>query len=93
MLFCSPHSVELLKSYGFDVLDDYVDHGYDDELNRGNRINMLLDQLNILADRLYTRRDYERFEVAAATNKQLLDGYTKRWPQKLQEVKKAIADA
>lgn len=93
MLFCSPHSVELLKSYGFDVLDDYVDHGYDDELNRGNRINMLLDQLNIFADRLYTRRDYERFEVAAATNKQLLDGYTKRWPQKLQEVKKAIADA
>jgi len=93
MLFCSPHSVELLKSYGFDVLDDYVDHGYDDELNRGNRINMLLDQLNIFADRLYTRRDYERFEVAAATNKQLLDGYTKRWPQKLQEVKKAIANA
>ena len=90
MLFCSPHSVKLLKSYGFDVLDDYVDHGYDEEFNKGNRMNMLLYQLNILADRVYTRRDYERFEVAAATNKQLLDGYTKCWPLRLAEIKHKI---
>jgi hypothetical protein len=93
MLFCSPQSVKLLKSYGFDVLDDYVDHGYDEEFNKGNRMNMLLDQLETFADRVYTRRDYERFEVAAATNKQLLDGCAENWPQKFAAVKKAIADA
>ena len=93
MLFCSPQSVKLLKSYGFDVLDDYVDHGYDEEFHKGNRMNMLLDRLETFADRVYTRRDYERFEVAAATNKQLLDGCAENWPQKFAAVKKAIADA
>ena len=92
MLFCSPQSVKLLKSYGFDVLDDYVDHGYDEEFHKGNRMNMLLDQLETFADRVYTRRDYERFEVAAATNKQRLDGCAENWPQKFAAVKKAIAD-
>lgn len=93
LLFCSPKSVSLLRTHGFDVLDDYVDHSYDDEFYKKNRMCMLLDQLETFIEKTYTRRDYERFEVAAATNKQLLDGYTKRWPQKLDEVKKAIANA
>ena len=93
MLFCSPQSVKLLKSYGFDVLDDYVDHHYDEEFNKGNRMNMLLDQLETFADRVYTCRDYERFEVAAATNKQRLDCCAENWPKKFATVKKAITDA
>ena len=93
LLFCSPKSVSLLRTHGFDVLDDYVDHSYDDEFYKKTRMNMLLDQLETFIPKVYTRRDYERFEIAAATNKQLLDGYTERWPQKLDEVKKAIANA
>ena len=93
LLFCSPKSISLLRTHGFDVLDDYVDHSYDDEFYKKTRMNMLLDQLETFIPKVYTRRDYERFEIAAATNKQLLDGYTERWPQKLDEVKKAIANA
>lgn len=93
LLFCSPKSVSLLRTHGFDVLDDYVDHSYDDEFYKKTRMNMLLEQLETFIPKVYTRRDYERFEIAAATNKQLLDGYTERWPQKLDEVKKAIANA
>jgi len=93
LLFCSPKSVSLLRKHGFDVLDDYVDHSYDDEFYKKNRMRMLLDQLETFIGKAYTRRDYERFEIAAATNKQLLDGCTERWPQKLDEVKKAIANA
>lgn len=93
LLFCSPKSVSLLRKHGFDVLDDYVDHSYDDEFYKKNRMRMLLDQLETFIEKAYTRRDYERFEIAAATNKQLLDGCTERWPQKLDEVKKAIANA
>ena len=90
ILFCSPQSVKLLKSYGFDVLDDYVDHGYDEEFNKGNRMNMLLDQLETFPNRVYTRRDYERFEIAAATNKQRLDQFAMDWPVKLEVAKLTI---
>ena len=93
ILFCSSQSVKLLKSYGFDVLDDYVDHGYDEEFNKGNRMNMLLDQLETFAERVYTRRDYERFEQAATHNQQLLTQFAMDWPQKFDAVKKAIANA
>ena len=90
LLFCSRHSVELLKSYGFDVLDDYVDHDYDHEFNNANRMNMLLTQLETFVDREYTRRDYERFEIAAETNKQILDRFAKNWNAKLAYIKKEI---
>ena len=29
LLYCSPYSIELLKTHGFDVLEDYVDIAYD----------------------------------------------------------------
>jgi len=93
ILFCSPQSVKLLKSYGFDVLDDYVDHGYDEEVNKGNRMNMLLDQLETFAERVYIRRDYERFEQAATHNQQLLAQFAMDWPQKFDAVKKEIVNA
>ena len=91
MLFCSPQSVKLLKSYGFDVLDDYVDHGYDEELNKGNRMNMLLDQVETFITKKYTRRDYERFEQAATNNKQLLDQFAMDLPLKLECIKLYIS--
>jgi len=93
ILFCSPQSVKLLKSYRFDVLDDYVDHGYDEEVNKGNRMNMLLDQLETFAERVYIRRDYERFEQAATHNQQLLAQFAMDWPQKFDAVKKEIVNA
>jgi hypothetical protein len=93
MLFCSPQSIKLLKSYGFDVLNDYVDHGYDEQFHKETRMHMLLDQLETFAKRVYTRRDYERFEQAATHNQQLLAQFAMDWPQKFDAVKKEIVNA
>lgn len=93
ILFCSPQSVKLLRYHGFDVLDDYVDHSYDEQYSKYRRMHMLLDQLQTFVDQVYTRKDYERFEIAAEHNKKLLDKFTIAWPAKLKEIKKAINNA
>jgi len=93
ILFCSPQSVKLLRYHGFDVLDDYVDHSYDEQFSKHRRMHMLLDQLQTFVEQVYTRKDYERFKIAAENNKKLLDKFTKAWPAKLKETKKAIDNA
>ena len=93
ILFCSPFSVELLRDQGFDVLDDYVNHNYDREPRKHIRMQIILDELETFVERVYTRKDYERFEIAATNNKQLLDRLSRQWPTKLQEIKRAIANA
>lgn len=93
ILFCSPFSVELLRDQGFDVLDDYTNHNYDREPRKHIRMQIILDELETFVERVYTRKDYERFEIAATNNKQLLDRLSRQWPTKLQEIKRAIANA
>ena len=90
LLYCSPHSIELLKKHGFDVLEDYVDIAYDTIDIHWNRLDAILDQMETFIGRQYTRRDYERFEQAATHNKQLLDQFTKDWPIALEEVQLII---
>jgi len=82
LLYCSPRSVEYLKHYGFDVLDDYVDHCYDQVPNHGHRHLRILDQLETFIDRIYTKQDYARFDQAAGHNQQLLKQFAKSWPEK-----------
>jgi len=93
ILFCSPQSVKLLKSYGFDVLEDYVDIAYDTITNHWKRMDAILDQLKTFINKKYTRRDYERFEQAATHNQQLLAQFAMDWPQKFDAVKKEIVNA
>lgn len=86
LLYCSPFSVELLRSHGFDVLDDYVDIAYDKITNHWQRMDAIVDQLETFINRQYTRRDYERFEQAATQNQQLLVSLLRSWPKKLKTV-------
>jgi hypothetical protein len=87
LLYCSPHSIALLKTHGFDVLEDYVDISYDRVEQHWDRMDLIINQLETFINRQYTRRDYERFEQAATHNQQLLDQFTKDWPLVLEELK------
>jgi len=87
LLYCSPYSIELLKTHGFDVLEDYVDIAYDTITNHWKRMDAILDQLKTFINRQYTRRDYERFEQAATHNQQLLAQFAMDWPIRLECVK------
>lgn len=90
LLYCSQRSIELLKQYGFDVLDDYVDISYDTIEIDWNRLDALIDQLETFINKQYTHSDYERFKQAAEHNQNLLEQYEKGWPLKLAEIKQRI---
>ena len=87
LLYCSPYSIKLLKTHGFDVLEDYVDISYDKIDIHWNRMDAILDQMETFINRNYTRRDYERFEQAATHNQQLLVQFAMDWPIRLECVK------
>ena len=90
LLYCSPYSIELLRSHGFDVLDDMVNTTYDTEKNHWMRLDIILDQLETFINRQYTPKDYDRFNQAAKHNQNLLEQYEKSWPLKLAEIKHRI---
>jgi len=91
LLYCSPHSIELLKTHGFDVLEDYVDTAYDKITNHWQRMDAILEQLKTFIIKKYTRRDYERFEQAATRNQQLLAQFAMDWPITLEGTKLEIS--
>jgi hypothetical protein len=86
LLYCSPKSVEYLKQYGFDVLDDYVDHSYDQIIKHHQRLSSILDQLETVVDRVYNEHDYIRFEQAAKHNQNLLLEFRQVWPEKFNNI-------
>jgi hypothetical protein len=86
LLFCSPGAVSTLKAYGFDVLDGYVDHGYDSLPLAHDRLNYLTRQLDTFVDRQYSDADYARFRQAAQHNQQRLDEFAGDWPARLSQV-------
>jgi hypothetical protein len=86
LLYCSPQAVGYLRRYGFDVLDDYVDHSYDHQPIHSDRLQCILDQLETFVYRQYNRNDYDRFEQAANHNRNLLLKFANEWPAKLAQV-------
>ena len=92
LLYCSPGSVALLKSYGFDVLDDYADVSYDDIVVHGDRLQKILDQLETFINRKYTKQDYERFAQAALHNQTLLATFAHKWPMRFDEILNRIKE-
>ena len=90
LLYCSPGSVLCLKQYGFDVLADYVDHGYDEITEHNSRHLIILNQLETFIDKVYTEHDYARFDRAAAYNQQLLKHFAAKWPEKFNAVLEKI---
>ena len=88
LLYCSPQSLHHLRKYGFDLLDDYVDHSYDNIVPHFERLNEIMNQLE--KARKYTRFDYVRFNQAAEHNRQLLLKFEQHWPAKLKAVKEQL---
>lgn len=91
ILYCSPGAVELLKSHGFDTLDEYVDHSYDRVWNHGDRLTQILNQLESFISRShYTQKDFDRFNSAVIHNQQLLKQYENNWNKKFNSVVEKI---
>lgn len=90
LLYCSPGAVGCLKQYGFDVLSDYVDHGYDEITENKSRHLVILNQLETFIDKVYTEQDYARFDQAASHNQQLLKHFASTWPEKFNAVLEKI---
>jgi len=90
LVYCSRKGIELLKTYGFDVLDDYVDISYDTIEPDWDRLDAIIDQLETFINKQYTPKDYERFNQAAKHNQDLLKLYETQWPLKLAEIKHKI---
>lgn len=90
LLYCSPGSVHHLRKYGFDVLDDYVNHDYDHEPSHHVRLINLIDQMETFVDQHWIAADYLRFAQAAQHNQNLLVQFQQHWPDKLQKVLEEI---
>jgi hypothetical protein len=92
LLYCSPGSVEFLRSHGFDVLDDYVDHAYDDIALHHARLTSILDRLETFVVRTYSEQDYERFKQASQHNQKLLQQFQLDWPAKFEKILEEVKD-
>jgi hypothetical protein len=92
LLYCSPGSIALLKNYGFDVLDDYVDTSYDNITIHGDRLLTILDQLETFVDCKYTDQDYQRFNQACKHNQALLTKFKQQWPAKFDNILNKIKE-
>jgi hypothetical protein len=90
LLYCSPGSVDLLRTHGFDVLDDIVDTTYDSVINHTDRLHLILNQLEIFINQPYTNKDYLRFQQAANHNRQLLIELGQKWPAKFELILEKI---
>jgi hypothetical protein len=73
LLYAMKNSVAYLRSIGFDVLDDLVDHSYDNEDFHITRQRMILDQSQDLCKKTLTTEQIARCKQAAAHNQLLLD--------------------
>ena len=90
VLYCSPQSVHWLRHYGFDVLDDYVDHSYDNITQHFDRLLSIVDQVETFVHKEYAEQDYQRFSQAALHNQNLLKQFKQEWPARLNDILKSI---
>lgn len=81
LFFNAQYSVQHLRNWGFDVMDDVVDHSYDQCPDHIQRQVMILDQLN--SDIKY---DAQRFEQAAKHNRDLLFSFKCQWPVQYEQM-------
>jgi hypothetical protein len=86
LLYCGPGAVEQLRVYGFDVLDNYVDHSYDRVKPHGHRLNAIINHLETFINKKYTESDYDRFRRAAQHNRSQLKKFASAWPAKFQNI-------
>jgi len=90
MLWCGQSSVAQLRNHGFDVLDDYVDHSYDNKTTHSDRIISMINQLKTFVNKKYNSQDFERFDRAASHNRNLLLFFAQTWPGKFDNILKKL---
>ena len=78
LFFSTPNNVKLLREWGFEVYDDFIDHSYDQEQDWIKRQSMILNQLATPIN--YTESVLNDFEQRAQHNRNLLKSYKKQWP-------------
>lgn len=81
ILFCSPGSVDVLRSTGFDVMDDVVDHSYDSIVDAEQRLDAIVQELRKLKYFFLPR-----YKQAVETNQAILDKLKLQWSYKLQSI-------
>lgn len=69
-LFGNPGAVSMLRNWGFDVFDDWIDHSYDNEKVPHIRQRLILDQIHNKIH--YTKNLLQEFEARAQQNRNLL---------------------
>jgi hypothetical protein len=81
VLFASPNAVSVLRDYGFDVLDDIVDHcAYDSTVRQERRVDKILNLIPKI------EFNFIRCASAAAHNRHLLQVLFSQWPAKLEKI-------
>ena len=86
LFFNAQYSVNHLRNWGFDVMDDVVDHSYDQYPDPVKRQVMILDQLGS-----GIKYDALRFEQAAKHNRDLLFSLKCQWPVHYEQIIDKIA--
>jgi hypothetical protein len=72
-LFGNPGAVSMLRDWGFDVFDDWVDHSYDSKTSPHERQRLILNQIHSTIP--YTKSLLEEFKNRAQNNSTLLKNF------------------
>lgn len=86
LLYCAPGAVNILRSVGFNVYDDIINHSYDSEPNDILRQVKILDELEKSEHIMYTEQTLNDFEQRADHNRSLLRKLKNNWSNKLEKV-------
>lgn len=85
LLFAMKHAVKYLRDIGFDVLDDIVDHSYDNiDFDIARQVE-ILNQMSALSNLTFNQSLVSRLEKAARHNQQLLQSLLNRFDQETTE--------
>jgi hypothetical protein len=85
VMYCSHGAVALLRQHGFDVLDDLVDHGYDQQEDPELRMDLMLDSM------MSARFDLARCEAAVEHNQHNLRRLAWLWSERLLKLNQSIS--
>jgi hypothetical protein len=90
ILFSSVKAIHYLRTWGFDVFDDVIDHSYDLEPDPIQRQLMCLEQLDRPLH--YDQQTLINYEKRAEYNRNLLSQYRTIYPNKYQLVLTLLED-
>lgn len=92
MMLSMKHAIKHLRDLGFDVLDDVVDHSYDNIEFDIDRQVAILDRMEALSQLEYNEQLTHRLESAAKHNQKLLMTYLDRFDQDMIATYKRVVE-